>query len=236
MIHIWHEDSMNSATTVFWNYLKYCKVNSKLENAEIVGFSGNKKLFDYVSNCKFNKNDVYIIFMDCVYDNLVVMEMYEKLNTVVSNKDNVFIMNLLSFEYLILSFKYFESWVRPLVNLNKYNYLCKVRSAFLLCVEEKSRLCQDAVLIDYMNRSFQARNIEKITTEQLATHLLSDFTGSLKGDFIITKKHLGSCWTCTCCDKYKKDLNKKCSHAVNKKTTKDKAFNLYNNSLAHTYL
>lgn len=227
---------MQSATTIFWKYLKYFKVSSKLECAEITGFSGNKKLFDYVSKCEFNKNDVYIIFMDFVYDNLVVLELYDKLNNVISTKDNVFIMNLLSFEYLMLSFKYFESWVRPVCNLNKYNYLCKVRNAFLLCVANKGILCKDAVLVEYMNRSFQSRDISRITTEQLATHLLSDFTGSLKGDFIITKKHLGSCWTCNCCDKYTKDLVKKCSHAVNKKTDKEKALNLYHNTLAHTYV
>ena len=92
-------------------------------------------------------------------------------------------------------------------------------------------LCKDAVLVEYMTR-----DISRITTEQLATHLLSNFTGSLKGDFIITKKHLGSCWTCNCCDKYTKDLVKKCSHAVNKKTDKEKALNLYHNTLAHTYV
>lgn len=108
MVHIWHEDSDNSATTQFWNFLKKTRVCYNMSFAEIRGFSGNQNLFD--------------------------------------------------------------------------------------------------------------------------------FTGSLKGDFIITKKHLGSCWACTCCDKYTKDLVKKCSHAGNKKTDKEKALNLYHNTLARTYL
>lgn len=235
MVHIWHEDSDNSATTQFWNFLKKSRVCYNISFAEIRGFSGNQNLFDFIYTCNFNNKDVYLVFMDCVYDNPKVMNLYKKVVKLVNSKSNVFVLNLLSFEYLILSFKYFENWTRSLVSIDKYNYLCKIRIDLLSCIRNKDLLIYYPLLVEYM-RSFQSRDISRITTEQLATHLLSDFTGSLKGDFIITKKHLGSCWTCTCCDKYTKDLVKKCSHAGNKKTDKEKALNLYHNTLARTYL
>lgn len=235
MIHIWHEDSENSATTQFWNFLKKSRVCYNISVAEIRGFSGNQNLFDFIYTYNFNNKDVYLVFMDCVYDNPKVMNLYKKVVKLVNSKSNVFVLNLLSFEYLILSFKYFENWTRPLVSIDKYNYLCKIRTDLLSCIRNKELPIYYPLLVEYM-RSFQSRDISRITTEQLATHLLSNFTGSLKGDFIITKKHLGSCWTCNCCDKYKKDLDKKCSHAGNKKTDKEKALNLYHNTLAHTYV
>lgn len=236
MMHIWHEDSENSATTQFWKFLTFYKVCFDISCADIRGFSGNQNLLDFVSSVTFNRRDIYIIFMDFVYDNPRVLQIYSELKEITYKKSNVVVADLLSFEYLILSFKYFENWIKPLVVTNKYKYLCEVRRELLRCVNDMELPIRYPLLVEYMKYSFPSRNIVTITTEQLATHLLSDFTSSLKGDFSITKKHLGSCWTCNCCDKYTKDLVKKCSHAENKKTGKEKALNLYHNTLAHAYL
>ena len=46
MIHIWHEDSTNSATTQFWNFLKNSNIHNILINADIRGFNSNKNLSD----------------------------------------------------------------------------------------------------------------------------------------------------------------------------------------------
>jgi hypothetical protein len=46
MIHIWHEDNVNSATTQFWEFLKINNVSPLLRNADIIGFNGNKNFWN----------------------------------------------------------------------------------------------------------------------------------------------------------------------------------------------
>ena len=70
MIHIWHEDSLNSSTQQFWKFLKDNKVSTLLLEADIKGFNGNENLQAYIEEeAVFNKNDTYYIFMDYVLDN-----------------------------------------------------------------------------------------------------------------------------------------------------------------------
>ena len=40
MVHIWHEDNQNSATTSFWDFLYKNRVSPKLTNVSIKGFGG----------------------------------------------------------------------------------------------------------------------------------------------------------------------------------------------------
>jgi hypothetical protein len=54
MIHIWHEDSKDSVTTKFWNFLKDNNVSSDLKNADIQGFD--------ISDSKFVEQLQYISF------------------------------------------------------------------------------------------------------------------------------------------------------------------------------
>ena len=54
MIHIWHEDNPNSATTSFWDFLYKSKVSPKLTNVSIKGFGANQNLADAVKKYNFN--------------------------------------------------------------------------------------------------------------------------------------------------------------------------------------
>lgn len=40
MVHIWHEDSKDSSTTQFWNFLKKSNISILLNGADIEGFGG----------------------------------------------------------------------------------------------------------------------------------------------------------------------------------------------------
>ena len=77
MLHIWHEDSLNSSTTQFWLFLKeygYIPVNT-----DIIGHESNNKLLKYVKTQQFNSNDTYIILMDAVNDNSDIKVKYTNL-------------------------------------------------------------------------------------------------------------------------------------------------------------
>ncbi len=76
MIHIWHEDSTNSATTQFWNFLKNSNIHNILINADIRGFNSNKNLSDYISTYTFDNNDIYHVFIDKVSDNQKALKYY----------------------------------------------------------------------------------------------------------------------------------------------------------------
>lgn len=45
MVHIWHEDSKDSSTTQFWNFLKKSNISILLNGADIEGFGGNIKIY-----------------------------------------------------------------------------------------------------------------------------------------------------------------------------------------------
>ncbi len=107
MIHIWHEDSTQSATTQFWLFLKQNNVHAVLKDADIQGFGSNSNLLDYIKIHNFNPQDIYHIFVDKVMDNQKALKYYIDIRQEVRIYKNVIVHNLLSFEYMILTFKYF---------------------------------------------------------------------------------------------------------------------------------
>lgn len=67
VLHIWHEDSENSATTQFWLFLS--KHIPELKGASVHGFGSNKNLTLFTITHTFNTSDIYFIFLDLPRDN-----------------------------------------------------------------------------------------------------------------------------------------------------------------------
>lgn len=241
MIHIWHEDSQNSATTYFWNFMYSNKVSSKLVNVDIQGFDGNKNLADYLRTCVFNSNDTYIILADMVLDNNKALTYYIDISTTIRKYKNVYLSDLLCFEYMMLRFKYFVSWTEPTKTIRGYQEAQQVRENFIRCIDNgKSWVNEPSIVkyivkikgIDTIKAGWQAE-LTHISSENIATLLLSIMTNGGTTEFGISKTHFGNCWTNNCCHKHNIAVgDRKCRIYKYEKTSAEKAKNLWNGTLA----
>lgn len=213
MVHIWHEDSKDSSTTQFWNFLKKSNISILLNGADIEGFGGNDKLLDQLNDCEINDDDIYYIFLDCVYDNPSILDAIYELDDICTIHKNVISANILCFEYLILGFIDLEKWIGKQHNQTQ-QYLFKVRQEFIERAKSGESIHSNKTLVNYIckRRNISTDNadwldrVSKVTSEQLATLILSDLTGGGPLGFRVTKTVFGLCWTCDCKDN--------CDHSV----------------------
>lgn len=246
MIHLWHEDSENSSTTQFWEFLKKEHVSSILDNADIRGFSSNSALYNHIQKVSFNKNDIYYIFIDKVFDNNKAYKYYKDAKRLVSTFPNVILADLLCFEYLMLKFRYIEAWTRPMKNSDMYNKCLKAKEEFKACVEsgESWTKVNDIISIVVILKNIDTNKpnwkceLNYISSETVATSILSAMVNGGTTDFNVSKTRFGLCWTCKCCSRYTASAiaDKKCRIYRYRKTSNDKAGNLWNNTQAKSLI
>lgn len=202
-IHILHEDAEESTTTEFW---KMFIGNSS--NFDVRGFGGYINLKLYVTNKEnINPNDFYIVFMDYVYDNQAIVDIFEDMENKINknNLKNVFIPKVICFEYILLTFNELKNWVKPQVINDRYNE----------AVEKQTKLLK--IIKSGMEMPIN------MTSEKTVTYTLQNLCKHHRG-FVYSKNYskLGRCWTeeclfyvnCVGC-KYAKDISqymcKKCT-------------------------
>ena len=226
MVHIWHEDSNNSAFTQFLNFLKYFNVDKLLINAEIRGFDGNRNLCIHVENYKYNKFDKYILFFDTVWDNNSVLRYSERIDNICKKYNNIIKIDLLSFEYLILKFKYIINWTNPMKDTKIYNMAQLAREDFIECTENNIDWRKKDSIVNFIIRRKNIKN----------TNDVYSILGSLSAENVCTDR-LGKCWISNCCFKFTKGVgNKKCRIFKYNKTSEEKAKNLWNCTDIHKYI
>lgn len=240
MIHIWHEDSKNSTTNQFWNFFKANYVSKSLANADIQAFNGNQRLCNYLEVVEFNIQDKYYIFIDKVTDNHLALQYYKKAKKITKKHPNVKLINLLSFEYLLLKFKYFVEWTRPVAYIQLYDECIQVRKEMIHCIETNQSWINNDIIVNFIikrkqininNQNWQ-RELCFISSEKVVTTIINAMTNGGTTEFGVSKTNLGRCWHQDCCYKYKNSKvgNKKCRMYRYKKTSRDKAKNLWNNT------
>ena len=246
MVHIWHEDSERSSTTQFWKFLQYNNVSPKLRNAEIKGFSGNKLLLNHLKDCittgNINPNDVYIIFADNVQDNDIVMRYYLQIESIASSYSNIHVQKLLSFEFLMLKFKYLTTWTDRNYVDKSYEEAKQLRNIIIDIVDNNKEWYRNEQLVKYVvkrkniNTSVNdwRNTLTTVSTENIVTWILGQITEHRFRETKINKVTLGNCWKCNCCGMHpgKRIDNQKCSLYSYRKTSQEKANNLWNCTVA----
>lgn len=104
--YLWIEDREGKASYTFWkNFVKQlCSgviVESKKNNSELV---------KAVRTLQDTENR-YIIVFDNSFDNLQIVMEKKRLKKYVNEKENVFLLNIICFEYLLLEFKELIEWI-----------------------------------------------------------------------------------------------------------------------------
>ena len=243
MIHIWHEDSSEGATTQFWKLLKYYNVSDKLKDADIRGFNGNKHLVEYIRKTKINDNEQYFIFLDIALDNQNVRGHLEELvYKYARHKDNMHIINIPCFEYILLKFRYIVYWTSPNENSRSYKTYLKynmARVSLLSSIENENSWAEYSILRKYVAGKKLVKSLRdttelsRITTERLAKIILRGLNSLLLLGYTVSNK-LGFCWYCDYCKDADEIRNngRKCRRFSKKTKAKSKANTLWKNSMA----
>lgn len=252
MIHIWHEDSTNSSTQQFWQFLQSNQTSPLLKNADIQGFSSNKNLRDgikdHIKNHNINATDTYYVFMDCVQDNEVAFRLYKDLLYLTKRYNNIKVMDLLCFEYLMLKFRYLENWVKPTGTSNKnFEKMLELRKTFIDIVENNKDWTKNKDIVQFIRAYGKAKmkknehlDFNHVSEEYISTLILSKLTSWYNDGFCIVKTTLGNCWTCNCLDctkKYKSKCRRNNNNvSIENKKPSGKAKLLWQYTDAHKYL
>ena len=188
--YLWIEDRKGKASYTFWlNLMKQlCSdviVESKKNNSELV--KAVRTLQDAENR--------YIILFDNSFDNLQIVMEQKYLKKYADEKKNVFLLNIICFEYLLLEFNELIEWIYA----PKDEFLQKRAKAIAARHKLVESLQNDNFdykgmreIVDY------DKNIEEHNIEQLSAKLLFDLTRNT--GFEVSKGTLGECWIKSCCE------------------------------------
>jgi hypothetical protein len=188
--YLWIEDRKGKSGYIFWKTFmrQLCPellVESKKNNSELV--KSVKGLED--------SENKYIIVFDNAFDNPQVTMEQKMLRQYADEKDNVFVMDIICFEYLLLEFKEFISWIYAPDDefLTKRIKALTAREKLVGMIESGELNYKDIKeIIDY-NAFVDSYNIE-----QLSAKILFDLTRNT--GFEVTKGSIGECWIKSCCE------------------------------------
>ena len=215
--YLWIEDRVGKASYRFWSTLMReispeVIVESKMNNRELV--KAVKGLTD--------KENRYIIALDNSFDNVQVYMEQKILKEAADIKDNVFLLNLICFEYTLLEFDNLIDWIyAPEDEFREKRAGAIAAREKLVNIIKSGEMNYKAIqeIMDYDS------NLNNHNIEQLSTKLLFDLTRNT--GFEVSKANLGECWTQNCCEWADKQADDICGLAHTKLTLKDKMKCIY---------
>ena len=188
--YLWIEDRKGKASYIFWETFMHeiCPdviVESKMNNRELV--KAVKGLSD--------KDNRYIIAFDNSFDNVQIYMEQKMLKQAADARKNVFLLDLICFEYTLLEFDKLIDWIYAPEDEFK-----EKRAGAIIAREKLVQMIQSGELnykaiqevLDYDNK------VEDHNIEQLSAKLLFDLTRNT--GFEVSKGLIGDCWTQGCCE------------------------------------
>lgn len=188
--YLWIEDRKEKSGYIFWKTFmgELCPeivVESKKNNSELV---------KAVKALKDTENR-YIVLFDNSFDNLQITMEQKLLVKYANEKKNVFLIDMICFEYLLLEFKSLVEWIYA----SDDEFLMK-RKKVIVAREKLLRTIQSGELNYKDMREIVEYNehIENYNIEQLSSKILYDLTRNT--GFEISKGKIGACWIKSCCE------------------------------------
>lgn len=214
---LWIEDRKGKASYTFWENLmkQLCPdviVESKKNNSELV--KAVRALQDAENR--------YIIVFDNSFDNLQIIMEQKRLKKSVNEKENVFLLDIICFEYLLLEFKELIEWIYAPEDefLQKRARAIAVRHKLVESLRDDNFDYKGIrEIIDY------DKNIEEHNIEQLSAKLLFDLTRNT--GFEVSKSVLGECWIKSCCEWKERQEDDICGLDNNRLSVFDKMKRIY---------
>ena len=214
---IWIEDRKGKASYIFWsNFLKQLLPDIVMESKK-----NNSELVKAVKNLDDTDNK-YVIVFDNSFDNLQVAIEQKLLKQYVDKKENVVLMDIICFEYILLEFQELIRWIYATDDefLKKRASAISAREKLVHSIEMGSMNYKDIKEIVEYDGHIDEHNIE-----QLATKLLFDLTRNT--GFEVTKGNIGDCWIKSCCEWENRMNNDVCGLDDRRLSVYDKMKSIY---------
>ena len=221
--YLWIEDRVEKASYKFWTtFMKeICPeviVESKVNNRELV--KSVKGLTD--------KENKYIIALDNSFDNLQVYMEQKILKTAADKRENVFLLNLICFEYTLLEFNKLIDWIYA-----SEDEFREKRAGAIMAREKLVKMINSGnmnykeiqEIMDY------DCNLENHNIEQLSAKLLFELTRNT--GFEVSKGNLGECWTKNCCEWVSRQEDDICGLDQERLALNEKMKNIYFGTSLH---
>ena len=191
MVYLCVEDSVSGIE--FWKYI--CK--NLFRDIEIVDLgkrSNNTKLAEFVCGIT-DKENTYLVCYDFAFDNMQVMDTYSQMVRHIKKNQmtNVKLLDIISFEYVLLSFLDLEEWCFASEDefRNDRKELLKCRKV-LLSMDEIENYAELEEIKRFVEVHPKASTIERVCARLL-------FQITRNTGFVVDKGTLGECWKNNCC-------------------------------------
>ena len=188
--YLWIEDRKNKSGYIFWQTLlgQLCPeivLESKQNNSELV--KAVKALED--------SENRYIVVFDNSFDNLQVAMEQKMLRKYAGDKENVILMDIICFEYILLEFKKLIEWIYAPDDefLVKRKKAITAREKLVKTIQNGEINYKDIREIIEYNE-----NVDNYNVEQLSAGILFDLTRNT--GFEVSKGSVGECWIKSCCE------------------------------------
>lgn len=186
--YLWIEDAPNKAAYTFWKtFMKELFPDIIVESKK-----NCSRLIAAVQNIKDSENR-YIIALDHAFDNDQVVRELTRLKMACRKRKNIYELDIISFEYLLLDFAKLIQWVYAEEDefLVSRRHLIDLRENLLEAVASRYDYKDIDGLDDYI------RSLDEYNIERLASKMLFDLTRNT--GFEVRKGILGICWVSSCC-------------------------------------
>lgn len=215
--YLWIEDRIGKASYKFWTTFMHevCPeviVESKMNNRELV--KAVKGLTDHENR--------YIIALDNSFDNVQIYMEQKILKEAADKRDNVFLLDLICFEYMLLEFNKLIDWIyAPEDEFRKKRAGAIAAREKLVQIISSGQINYKVIqeIVDYDG------NLSNHNIEQLSAKLLFDLTKNT--GFEVSKGNLGECWRQDCCEWSERHEDDICGLDQTKLSLNDKMKSIY---------
>lgn len=218
--YFWIEDRKDKAGYKFWETLmqKLCPdviVESKQNCSELV--KAVKALRD--------QENKYIIVFDNAFDNLQIYQEKKVLKRYADLKNNVVLMDIICFEYILLEFDRLIEWIYAPDDEFLSRRATAVRARELLVSAIRSGELDYKTIQEIHEYDV---GIGNHNIEQLSARLLFNLTRNT--GFEVSKGKIGDCWIKSCCDWSGRKKNDICGLDYSRLSVIDKMKEIYEGS------
>lgn len=219
MIYFWTEDREGKSGYQFWKTfldVLYPEIvlESKTNSSELVK-----------SVAKINSDDTYIIALDHSFDNDQSIREVSTLRKALQKKRNVYELNIISFEFVLLSFPMLIEWIYAENDefRNTRSRFISIREKLLEAIRKEKDYKDFPEILEWLHK------IDEYNIEQITSKLLFELTRNT--GFVVNKSKIGDCWKTDCCNFKDRVEDDKCGLDISRLLLSEKMLTIMNLTL-----
>lgn len=188
--YLWIEDRKGKSSYIFWQTL----MGQMFSGIEVESKKNDSELVKAVKMLEDTENR-YIVVFDNSFDNLQIVMEQKLLREYAKVKNNVLLMDIICFEYILLEFKDLIEWIYASDDefLTKRKKAIAAREKLVNTIQKGELNYKDICEIVEYNE-----NVDNYNVEQLSAKILFDLTRNT--GFEVFKGNIGECWIKSCCE------------------------------------